>query len=87
MKLLVFISAFVALLSCAFALNVLAPVSAQVEHGSSINIGNVGPGQTFSIVVEPKVAALFLAGITLARLLAVDVPSCTWVMPSPPSTA
>jgi hypothetical protein len=53
---MVFISAFAALLSCAFALNVLAPVSAQVEQGSSIAIGNVGPGQTFSIVVDPGVA-------------------------------
>ncbi|MFA6907225.1 MAG: hypothetical protein WC263_00170 [Candidatus Micrarchaeia archaeon] len=56
MRLLVFISAFAALLSCAFALSVLAPVSAQVEQGSTINIGNVGPGQTFSVAVEPKVA-------------------------------
>ena len=56
MRLLVFISAFAALLSCAFALSVLAPVSAQVEQGSSISIGNVGPGQTFSVVVDPKVA-------------------------------
>ena len=56
MKIIAFIFAFAALLSCAFALSVLAPVSAQAEHGSSITIGNVGPGQTFSIVVDPKVA-------------------------------
>jgi len=56
MRNLVFISALAALLSCAFALSVLAPVSAQIEHGSSITIGNVGPGQTFSVVVDPKVA-------------------------------
>jgi len=56
MRLLVFISAFAALLSCAFALSVLAPVSAQAGQGSSITIGNVGPGQTFSIVVDPRVS-------------------------------
>ena len=56
MRLLVFVSAIAALLSCAFSLSVLAPVSAQVEQGSTINIGDVGPGQTFSVVVEPKVS-------------------------------
>jgi hypothetical protein len=57
MGFLYFISAFAALLSCAFAAGVLAPVSAQVGQGSAITIGNVGPGQTFSIVVNPKETA------------------------------
>ncbi|MFA6214379.1 MAG: hypothetical protein WC717_03825 [Candidatus Micrarchaeia archaeon] len=56
MRFAVFVPALLALLSCAFAVGVLAPISAQVEHGSSITIGNVGPGQTFSIVVGPKVS-------------------------------
>ena len=56
MKPLIFISAFAALLSCAFALSVLAPISAQVEQGSAISIGDVGPGQTFSVSVEPRVS-------------------------------
>jgi len=56
MKFAAFIFAFAALFSCAFALGVLAPVSSELSQGKEIMIGNVGPGQTFSIVVDPKVA-------------------------------
>jgi len=76
MKLLVFISAFAALLSCAFAMSVLAPVSAQVEHSSTITIGNVGPGQTFSVVIDPKVATggLYGTGGAYDQLFASSLP-------------
>ncbi|MFA6327840.1 MAG: hypothetical protein WCY41_00135 [Candidatus Micrarchaeia archaeon] len=56
MKIPIFVFAFAALFPCAFALSVLAPVSAQVNQDSSIIIGDVGPGQTFSVVVDPKVS-------------------------------
>lgn len=38
-----------------FAINVIAPISTQIEDGSQISIGDVGPGQTFIVSVEPKV--------------------------------
>lgn len=56
MRFAAFIFALAALLSCAFALGVLAPVSSELAHGGTITIGNVGPGQTFSVIVDPKVA-------------------------------
>lgn len=40
--------------ACISAINVLAPVSAQIGQGSQISIGSVGPGQTFSVIVDPK---------------------------------
>jgi hypothetical protein len=49
-----FLALFLAI-SIAFAVPVLSPVSAQIEEGSQITIGDVGPGQTFAVVVEPKV--------------------------------
>jgi hypothetical protein len=57
MKSAFFAIALAALLSCAFALGVLSPVAAEVGQGSEITIGNVGPGQTFSVVVDPEVAS------------------------------
>jgi len=77
MKLLVFIFAFAALLSCAFALSVLAPVSSDLEGGKEITIGNVGPGQTFSIVVDPKVdtGGAYGTGGTYDQLSASSLPA------------
>ncbi len=48
-----------AILSCislSFAITVVSPISADVESGSQINVGVVGPGQTFAVGVEPNVA-------------------------------
>ncbi|VVC01418.1 Uncharacterised protein [uncultured archaeon] len=39
-----------------FGLGVISPVSAQIGQGSQITVGDVGPGQTFAVVVEPEVA-------------------------------
>ena len=46
--------ALMAAASCTFAISVLAPVTTQVGQGSEIAIGNVGPGQTFFIIADPK---------------------------------
>lgn len=45
-----------AMASISFSLGVLSPVSAQIEPGLEIRVGNVGPGQTFAIVADPKVS-------------------------------
>ncbi len=49
--------AFVALFALAFSttINVVSPVAQAVSDNGSIYIGRVGPGQTFSFAVEPKV--------------------------------
>lgn len=56
MRILALLAAFMALSSLSFALGVLSPVSAQIEPGLEIQVGNVGPGQTFAIVADPKVS-------------------------------
>ncbi len=56
MRFVFLFSVLAALFACVAAVSVLSPVFAQVEQGSEIIIGNVGPGQTFSVVVDPKVA-------------------------------
>ncbi len=48
--------AIFALLPAAFSVSMVSPVSTQIEQGSVIEVGNVGPGQTFAVLVEPKVA-------------------------------
>ncbi|VVC00966.1 Uncharacterised protein [uncultured archaeon] len=48
--------ALVAAASCALAVSVLSPVYAEVGQGSEISVGNVGPGQTFSVSVDPKLS-------------------------------
>lgn len=62
--------------SFTFALSILSPVSAQVEQGSEITIGDVGPGQTFAVVAEPKVATggRFNLGGAYDRMLAASLP-------------
>ncbi|MCX8198031.1 MAG: hypothetical protein N3F07_02450 [Candidatus Micrarchaeota archaeon] len=43
-------------LAClAFPIAVIAPVSTQIEDGGQLPVGDVGPGQTFVVSVEPKV--------------------------------
>lgn len=50
-------AAFLLCISASFALSVVSPVPAEVNPGSQISIGVVGPGQTFAVGVEPKVAS------------------------------
>jgi hypothetical protein len=54
MKLLAVLASFLVLfIAPAFAIAVLSPVSAQIAQGSQISVGDVGPGQTFAVSVEP----------------------------------
>ncbi|MFA6489268.1 MAG: hypothetical protein WCT52_01155 [Candidatus Micrarchaeia archaeon] len=54
MKLLaVLASLFVLFAAPAFAINTIYPVSAEITQGSQISVGDVGPGQTFAVSVEP----------------------------------
>ncbi|MCX6772704.1 MAG: hypothetical protein NTV88_02945 [Candidatus Micrarchaeota archaeon] len=46
--------ALLALIPIAFSLGVLSPVASVVQQGLEIQVGNVGPGQTFAVVVDPK---------------------------------
>ncbi|MEM4554527.1 MAG: hypothetical protein QXT25_01615 [Candidatus Anstonellaceae archaeon] len=46
---------FVILVSPVFSVRVLYPVVAEVSQQSRIEIGTVGPGQTFAVAVDPKV--------------------------------
>lgn len=68
--------ALVAAFSCMSAISVLAPVSAQVDEGSQITIGNVGPGQTFFVVADPKVSTggAYGAGGAYDRMFATLLP-------------
>ncbi len=43
-------------LSPIFAVQLLSPVSTDVSSGSQVSVGNVGPGQTFAVVIEPRVS-------------------------------
>ena len=76
MRFAIFIFALGALFSCAFALGVLAPVSSELSKGEVITIGNVGPGQTFSVIVDPKVATggAYGTGGTYDQLSASSLP-------------
>ena len=46
-----------ALAATASAITIIAPVSTQIDDGAQISIGDVGPGQTFIVSAEPKVAS------------------------------
>ncbi|MEM4633918.1 MAG: hypothetical protein QW275_02065 [Candidatus Anstonellaceae archaeon] len=65
------------LAACPFAISVLAPVSAQIEEGEQILVGDVGPGQTFIVSVEPKVQSGGKYGLGGAydMLIATSLPS------------
>ena len=54
MKFFVPLFALLALLPCCFSLSVLSPVASPIQQGLEIQVGNVGPGQTFAVVVDPK---------------------------------
>ena len=54
MRFSVLLFAALALLPLSFSLGILSPVAAPVEQGMAIQVGNVGPGQTFAVVVDPK---------------------------------
>ncbi len=43
-----------ALCPALFAASILSPVSIRVEDGMRIALGDVGPGQTFFVIAEPK---------------------------------
>jgi len=76
MRFSAFIFALWALLPCAIALGVLAPVQSELAGGMEIAIGNVGPGQTFSVIVDPKAATggAYGTGGAYDRLSAVSLP-------------
>ena len=42
-------------LSLSFALNVLSPGAHAIENYATIDLGTIGPGQTVSILIDPKV--------------------------------
>ncbi len=68
--------ALVMAVSFSFAVSVFSPVSAQVEQGSEITIGDVGPGQTFAVVSEPKISSggRFGLGGAYDRMVASSLP-------------
>ena len=47
--------ALTVLLSSAFAVHVLSPLSTEIDRGAEITVGTAGPGQTFAIVADPVV--------------------------------
>ena len=58
MKFLAALASFLMLFaSCACAIAVISPVSADITQGSQISVGDVGPGQTFAVSVEPTVSS------------------------------
>lgn len=75
MKAFVLLALMIAI-SFSFAVSVLSPVSAQVEQGSEITIGDVGPGQTFAVVSEPKTSTggRFGFGGAYDRMIASSLP-------------
>jgi hypothetical protein len=78
MRTVVLLSAFLLLLaSPIFAVQVLSPVSTEIGQGSQISIGDVGPGQTFAVVVDPKTSTGGKYGIGGAydRMSATNLPS------------
>ncbi len=40
--------------SSLFAASLVAPISTQIEQDSQVIMGNVGPGQTFFVIVQPE---------------------------------
>lgn len=58
MRLLFILISFLYLLqfSFSYSLEVLEPKKFTIQNGSEIEIGDVGPGQTFAIAVSPKVS-------------------------------
>ena len=44
------------LASFTFAIEIKAPFNQEIENGGTIDIGNIGPGQTVSIEINPKVS-------------------------------
>jgi hypothetical protein len=55
MKIHITLFALALALTLAYPIMVTAPVSAEIEQGSQIEIGNVGPGQTFYVIADPNV--------------------------------
>jgi len=59
-----------------FAASILSPVSIRVEDGMQIALGDVGPGQTFFVIAEPKEATGGKYGLGGAydQLVAISLP-------------
>jgi len=76
--------ALLAAASLPFAAAVLSPVSSPVGQGSEITIGDVGPGQTFAVVVYPKeeTGGRFGLGGAYDQLVATSLPYGWVSMPS-----
>ena len=86
MKLLTVLAVLFSLFAApAFAIMVLSPVSADVSDGSQISVGAVGPGQTFAVSVDPRVAIGGKYGIGGAydKLFASSLPDGWVSTPSP----
>ncbi|MCI0503733.1 hypothetical protein L0Y65_03410 [Candidatus Micrarchaeota archaeon] len=45
------------IVSCSFALNLVTPAVHDVKPGDTIDLGTIGPGQTVSLLIDPKVAS------------------------------
>jgi hypothetical protein len=68
--------ALLAIFPLLYPVSVLSPVSADVSEGSEISFGVVGPGQTFAVLVEPKLSTggKYGLGGSYDRLLASRLP-------------
>jgi hypothetical protein len=51
------ILAAILLLSMSFAINLISPAMTDVKNGDIIDLGTIGPGQTISILIDPKVTS------------------------------
>lgn len=51
------------LMGCSFAVRVVAPVDMDVGEGDIIDLGTIGPGQTISVLINPKVETGGVHGI------------------------
>ena len=40
-----------------FAITVVSPPIGELQNGDTINLGNIGPGQTVSLLIDPKVTS------------------------------
>ncbi|MEM2137710.1 MAG: hypothetical protein QW568_01340 [Candidatus Anstonellaceae archaeon] len=69
--------AFLILASSIFAVSTVSPISKEISEGTEILIGDVGPGQTFAVVVDPRssTGGKFGIGGAYDRVFATYLPS------------
>ena len=69
--------ALILLASSLFAVSIVSPISKEIEEGTEILIGDVGPGQTFAVAVDPKatVGGKFGFGGAYDKMSASSLPS------------